>query len=262
VYAIVFPSIDPVIVSFGPFAVRWYALAYIVGILLGWRYVLRLASRAPALFTRQQIDDFIVWATLGIVLGGRLGYVLFYKPGHYLQQPLEALYIWQGGMSFHGGLIGIIAAIILYSRRLGRSPLVLGDLVAAAGPIGLFFGRLANFINAELHGRPSDVPWAVLFPGEALARHPSQIYQAFLEGIALFAVMAWFARDDAWKRRPGLLCGVFLAGYAIARMIGELFREPDAHLGFIVGPLTMGQILSLPMLLVGAALIRHARRPA
>jgi phosphatidylglycerol---prolipoprotein diacylglyceryl transferase len=264
-FALLFPNIDPVAVQIGPIAIRWYALAYIAGILLGWRYTLYLAERPPYVLNRQAVDDFVVWATLGIILGGRLGYVFFYKPGYYLFHPLEALYLWHGGMSFHGGLIGMLVAIWLFARRRNISPLALGDIVAVVTPIGLLFGRLANFINAELYGRVSDVPWAMIFPTDParLPRHPSQLYQAALEGLVLLVVLGVLARRVELRRRPGFLGGCFLVGYSIARLSGELFREPDAHLGFIIGPVTMGQLLSLPMLAAGLYLIvSSARRPA
>lgn len=253
---IAFPNIDPVAIELGPFAVRWYALAYITGILLGWQYALHLIRRPPYVMSREALDDFIVWATVGIILGGRLGYVLFYKPGYYIEHPLEVLYIWHGGMSFHGGMLGVISAIILFARQRGVSMFALGDVISAVAPIGLFFGRIANFINGELFGRPTDVPWAMVFPhGGPEPRHPSQLYQAALEGIVLFAVLAVLAHRVELRRRPGFIGGAFLCGYGIARITGEFFREPDAHLGFIIGPVTMGQLLSLPMLIAGAWLI-------
>jgi phosphatidylglycerol:prolipoprotein diacylglycerol transferase len=252
-----FPNIDPIAIQIGPLAVRWYALAYIAGIVLGWRYAIHLAARPPVFLTREAVDDFIVWVTLGIILGGRLGYVLFYKPGHYLFHPHEALFLWQGGMSFHGGLIGVLVAVWLFARRRGVPVLAMGDLVATVAPIGLLFGRIANFINGELYGRVApDVAWAMVFPGGGpWPRHPSQLYEAALEGLVLFAVMAWAAHRADWRTRPGRVGGVFLAGYALARITAELFREPDAHLGFIVSGITMGQILSLPMLAAGIYLI-------
>lgn len=257
-----FPAIDPVIVEIGPFAIRWYALAYIAGIVLGWRYALHLTRRPPQFMDAVAMDDFVVWATLGVIVGGRLGYVLFYKPGYYLFHPEEIVFVWRGGMSFHGGLIGVVLAIILFARRRGLSVFALGDVVAAATPIGLFFGRIANFINGELWGRPSDVPWAMVFPGDVnrLPRHPSQLYEAVFEGLVLFVFLFWLAHRPGLRERPGRLGGWFLAGYALARMSGELFREPDAHLGFIVGGVTMGQLLSLPMLLVGIWLIASSVR--
>lgn len=262
--ALVFPAIDPVAIQIGPLAIRWYALAYIAGILLGWRYLLYLVKRPPQIMARDAVDDFVVWATVGIIAGGRLGYVLFYKPGYYIHVPWEALYLWHGGMSFHGGMIGVLLAIWMFARRRGIPVLALGDLVAAVAPIGLFFGRIANFVNAELYGRPADVPWAMVFPSDraGLPRHPSQLYQAALEGLLLFIVLAMLVHRAELRRRPGLVAGCFLAGYAVARTIGELFREPDAHLGFIIGPITMGQILSLPMLAAGVYLIATSgRRP-
>ena len=257
-----FPAIDPEILRIGPFALRWYALAYIAGIVLGWRLALRAADLPPRLVARAQLDDLVSWATLGIILGGRLGYVLFYKPGHYLENPGEILALWRGGMSFHGGMLGVVAATLLFARRRGIALLALGDVVALAAPVGLFFGRLANFINAELYGRASDVAWAMVFPTDPLQlpRHPSQLYEAALEGAVLLAVLASMAwRGDA-LRRPGMLSGSFLAGYAIARIACEFFREPDAHLGFLYAGATMGQLLCLPMLAAGIALVARARR--
>ena len=258
-----FPQIDPIALEIGPLAIRWYALAYIAGILLGWRYALYLAVRPPFILSREALDDFIVWVTLGIILGGRLGYVFFYKPGYYLSNPLEALYVWQGGMSFHGGLVGVLLAIYLFARQRGIPVLALGDIVASVVPIGLFFGRIANFINGELFGRPSDVDWAMVFPnGGPWPRHPSQLYEAFLEGIVLVLVLVWFNHKTSWRTQPGRVGGVFLAGYAVARIVSEFFREPDAHLGFLFAGATMGQLLSLPMLAVGLYLIvSGARRP-
>ncbi len=259
--AIAFPAIDPILVQLGPFAIRWYALAYVLGILLGWRYMIFLARRPPQSMTARDIDDFLVWATLGIVLGGRFGYVLFYRPGFYLENPLSALAVWQGGMSFHGGLLGVFVAMILFARSRKINWIGVADLVVCAAPIGLFFGRIANFVNGELFGRVSDVSWAMVFPhGGPLPRHPSQLYEAVLEGLVLFVVLAAFALGTKAPQRRGLLSGVFLTGYAIARMIAELFREPDAHLGFLFAGATMGQLLSLPLLLVGLYLIHYARR--
>lgn len=258
--ALPFPAIDPIAIEIGPIAIRWYALAYIAGILGGWRYASRLNDGAWNVLGKEKLDDFVVWATVGIILGGRLGYVFFYKPGYYIQEPLEALFLWRGGMSFHGGAAGVILAIVLFARREGVSLLRLGDLVTQAVPIGLFFGRLANFVNGELYGRASDVAWAMVFPhGGPEPRHPSQLYQAFLEGIALFAVLVVVGRTGYARARPGFVAGAFLAGYAVARLIGELFREPDAHLGFLIGGLTMGMLLSLPMLAAGLVLMGRKR---
>jgi phosphatidylglycerol---prolipoprotein diacylglyceryl transferase len=262
--AIPYPEIDPVLIQLGPFAIRWYALAYIAGLLIGWHIMRRVCEQPPKLLSSKKIDDFLLWAALGVMLGGRLGYVVFYKPAFFAQNPLSIFTLWEGGMSFHGGLLGVIVAILLFALRNGVSPFMLSDLVAIVTPIGLFFGRLANFINGELWGRPSDVPWAMIFPrGGPLPRHPSQLYQAFFEGIVLFVVIFLVWRLTNARRRPGLLTGVFCAGYGIARIVGEIFREPDAFLGFLWGPITMGMLLSLPMVAFGAWLIvRAERRPA
>jgi len=259
--AIPYPVIDPVLIEIGPFAIRWYALAYIAGIIGGWRYLRWLIRRPGWQITAEALDDLLLWVTLGIVLGGRLGYVLFYRPAYYLQNPFEALAVWHGGMSFHGGMLGVILAIVLFAivRRLPM--LELGDLVACAAPIGLFLGRLANFVNGELYGRVSDVPWAMVFPnGGPEPRHPSQLYEAMLEGLVLFAVLSWFATRPREPGQAGRLGGIFLVGYGLARTFAELFRQPDAHLGFLIGGLTMGQLLSLPMVLFGLWLIVRSTR--
>ena len=257
-----YPSIDPILFEIGPFAIRWYALAYIAGLLLGWRYVIALIQLPGSPAEKQDIDDFIVWATLGVILGGRLGYTLFYRPDYYLAHPLEVLFVWQGGMSFHGGLIGIMVAAWWFCRRRGLSPLGLGDFISCAAPIGLFFGRVANFINAELFGRTSDVAWAMVFPGGGpQPRHPSQIYEALLEGALLLVVLAILVRNDRIRLRRGTLFGLFLIGYAITRAFVELFREPDAHIGFLLAGLTMGQLLSLPVLMLGLYLVARAKSP-
>ena len=261
IFAIPFPAIDPVLISIGPLAIRWYSLAYIAGILVGWRYILGLAKQKPDGIDAAAIDDLIVWLVLGIILGGRLGYVLFYKPGYYLANPLEAAYVWQGGMSFHGGAIGVIVALAIFSKKRGIAFLPLADLVACAAPIGLFFGRFANFINGELFGRPSDVAWAVVFPrGGPDARHPSQIYEALLEGLLLLVIMAVLWRFTRLRDRPGALGAAFLICYGVFRMFVEQFRQPDAHLGFLIGGATMGQILSLPLVVAGVWLL--ARKAA
>ncbi len=259
-FAIPFPAIDPVAVSIGPIAICWYALAYIVGLLIGWRYCLALSGRAPHLVSRQHVDDFLVWATLGVVLGGRIGYVLFYQLGYYVLHPLEALFVWHGGMSFHGGAIGVTVAIILYCRGRRLPIFAFSDIIVEAIPIGLFFGRIANFINGELYGRETDVPWAMIFPnGGPVPRHPSQLYEATCEGILLFLLLFAAERLGA-RRRPGLVTGIFLAGYAVARMSGELFRQPDPQLGFLIFGTTMGQLLSIPLLIAGVVIIVWARR--
>jgi phosphatidylglycerol:prolipoprotein diacylglycerol transferase len=249
----------------GPFAIRWYALAYILGILLGWLYARAIIANdrlwgGPAPMTVADYDDFILWVTFGIILGGRVGYVLFYNPAHFASHPLEILQVWKGGMSFHGGFLGCVLAVMLFALRRGIPMLSLGDVTCAAGPIGVFLGRLANFINGELWGRPTDVAWAMVFPsGGTLPRHPSQLYEAALEGLVLFVLLAIAVRLGALKR-PGLTIGTFAVGYALTRAFCELFREPDAQLGFLWGGLTMGMMLSLPLLLAGLAFIAVARQ--
>ncbi len=261
-FAIAFPVIDPVAVQLGPFVVRWYALAYVAGIVLGWRYGLMLCRRRPALVTPEHIEEAVTWIVVGIILGGRLGYVLFYNPAYYLADPMQALYVWRGGMSFHGGLAGVLLALLLFARRKGISYFRLTDVVGCCVPFGLFFGRLANFINGELFGRVSEVPWAMVFPqGGPLPRHPSQLYEAALEGVALFLVLALLERAGR-RQRVGFLSGVFMTGYAVARVAVEPFREPDAQIGYLLGGTTMGQLLSLPVLAIGIVLIVWSRRAA
>lgn len=286
-----FPDIAPEIFEvslFGmTFALRWYALAYIVGILLGWRLVVR-AVRTPRLWkddtpvmSAQRVEDLLFWVILGVILGGRLGYVLFYQPGFYLSNPAQILQLWQGGMSFHGGVIGVIAAALYYTTRHGIAKISTGDMVCLGLAPGLFLGRIANFINAELWGRATDVPWGVAFPGQAAqycptvegicARHPSQLYEALLEGLILGALLVWMAWRRGALKRGGLIMGTFLAGYGAARFVVEFFRQPDAQfvtdgnplgLAWQVGGygLTMGQILCLPMVAVGLFFILRARR--
>jgi phosphatidylglycerol---prolipoprotein diacylglyceryl transferase len=272
--ALAIPVLDPVAVQLGPFAIRWYALAYIAGLIGGWFYARRL-TMSERLWTGlkrptpDHIDDLIVWVALGVVLGGRIGYVLFYNFDAYLADPLEALAIWRGGMSFHGGFLGAILAILLFARSRGLSGLAMLDLAAVVTPIGLFFGRIANFINGELWGRPApDFPVAVVFPDAGpIPRHPSQLYEATAEGLLLFLLMAWAVRRFGF-RRPGLVGGIFVLGYATARIICEFFREPDAQLGFLFGSslealgggITMGMLLSLPMAVVGLVAIWLAAR--
>ena len=260
-FAIPFPAIDPVLISIGPLAIRWYSLAYIAGILIGWRYILGLAAvRKQDGIDAAAIDDLIVWLVLGVILGGRLGYVLFYKADYYASNPLEAFYVWQGGMSFHGGAIGVILAMALFSRKRGIAFLPLADMVVCAVPIGLFFGRIANFINGELFGRPTDVPWAVVFPrGGPDPRHPSQLYESLLEGLVLFLILAALWRFTRLSDRPGALGGVFLMGYGAFRFFVEFFRQPDDHLGYLIAGATMGQLLSLPLIVAGLWLV--ARKP-
>jgi phosphatidylglycerol:prolipoprotein diacylglycerol transferase len=267
ILAITFPVFDPVAFSIGWFVIRWYALAYIGGIVLGWIYARSLVKReglwgGPVPITLVQLDDFILWVTIGIIVGGRTGYVLFYNPAFFIQHPAEIFQLWNGGMSFHGGFLGCVAAVMLFARNNDISILSLGDITTAVGPIGLFLGRLANFINSELWGRLADssVPWAMVFPnGGPLPRHPSQLYEAALEGILLFAILAVMIRMGALKR-PGLILGSFIAIYGLARITGEFFREPDPQLGFLWGGLTMGMLLSVPMIIAGAILIVMAWR--
>lgn len=261
-----FPEIDPILIQIGPFAIRWYALAYIVGLVLGWRYLMRLAAdteiwgKKPA-FTPEQADDLLLWAALGVILGGRLGYVLFYNPGFYLENPGEIIAVWKGGMSFHGGFAGVILAVYAHARRNKIRLWSLADGVAAVAPLGLLFGRLANFINSELWGRTTDVPWGVIFPnGGPLPRHPSQLYEAALEGVLLFIVLRFLTHHTKALQTPGQVAGTFFIGYGLARIFVEFFREPDAHIGYLWGPITQGMILTLPMLLIGAGIIWWARQ--
>ncbi len=256
-------GLHPVLFQVGPLAIRWYALAYIGSLVLGWRIMRRLVLLSPPVATQEQTDDFLTWATLGVVLGGRLGYVLFYQPMHYLQNPLGALAVWQGGMSFHGGVLGVVVALVIYCRR-ERIPLLgFADRLAVVVPIGLGFGRIANFINGELWGRvaPDWLWWRMVFPDGGLeARHPSQLYQASMEGVILLVVLSLFCRSAAVRSRFGTLTGVFLIGYGIARSIGETFRQPDAFLPpYLGGAVTMGQLLCIPMVLAGAWLVARAR---
>jgi phosphatidylglycerol---prolipoprotein diacylglyceryl transferase len=262
-----FPQFDPIAVSIGPFAIRWYALAYIVGIVLGWLYARKILRTekfwgGPAPISVPQFDDYVLWVTLGIILGGRTGYVLFYNLPHFIAHPLEMFQLWQGGMSFHGGFLGCVVAVLLFGWRNKVPVLSLGDVTCAVATIGLLLGRLANFINAELWGRVTDVPWAFVFPtGGPLPRHPSQLYEAALEGVLLFVVLTLMVRRGA-LRRPGLIIGTFAIGYGLARIFSEFFREPDPQLGFLWGGLTMGMLLSLPMIAAGIAFVLWAvRRP-
>jgi phosphatidylglycerol:prolipoprotein diacylglycerol transferase len=265
-----YPAINPILISIGPFAVRWYALAYIVGIIAGWFYARALVASkklwgGPAPLTVLDFDDFVIWITFGIILGGRIGYVLFYNLPLYAAHPLQIFAIWTGGMSFHGGVIGCTVAIVAFALRRRIPVLSLADVIAGVAPIGLFLGRLANFINGELWGRPTDVPWAMIFPsGGPIPRHPSQLYEATLEGIVLFIVLAVLMRLGAFKR-PGVVTGAFLCGYAVARTTCEFFREPDVQLGFLWGSgwLTMGMLLCVPLFVAGLAVLAVAfRQPA
>ncbi|MFT4185155.1 MAG: prolipoprotein diacylglyceryl transferase [Rhizobium sp.] len=278
-----FPDIDPIAFSIGPWPIHWYGLAYVAGILLGWLYARRLVDNGKlwlndtAPMTRLHLDDFILWVALGIVLGGRIGYILFYDLGPVLADPIRAVQINKGGMSFHGGLIGTTVAMFFFAHRNKIPMWSLFDIVAAAAPIGLFFGRIANFVNGELWGRVSDVPWAMVFCSPHLAaanqgicpagldpRHPSQFYEAGLEGIVLFLVLFALARWALALKKPGTLSGVFIIGYALSRIFVEFFRQPDKQLGYLLGTnwLTMGMVLSLPMIAIGLWAVLRARHAA
>lgn len=272
-----FPDLDPVALALGPVTIKWYGIAYLAGLLLGWLYIRRLlterrlwANETPP-FTPQKVDDLLLYMTLGVVLGGRLGYILFYEPATYLASPLDIFAVWKGGMSFHGALVGCGLAIWLFASRAGVNVWSTMDLCTAAVPIGLVFGRIANFVNAELWGRPTDVSWAVVFcneriksayhglcPAGDIPRHPSQLYEAAFEGLVLFIVLRLLTHNFGALKRPGTVTGVFLVGYALARSLAEVFREPH----FNVGPLTAGQLYSLPMLLLGLYFLWRARAAA
>lgn len=252
-----FPHIDPVAFSLGPFDVRWYALSYMAGFLFGWRYCLALSrldkGKRPHL---DDIEDVFPWIIVGVILGGRIGYALFYNLDYYMFYPAEILKVWQGGMSFHGGMMGVAAVLIFYPIARGFNMFRLGDIVAAAAPIGLFFGRIANFINAELYGRVTDSPIGMVFPGGGdLPRHPSQLYEALLEGLVLFTILFVVMRNDSLRNKPGFVAGIFLSEYGFFRFIIEFFREPDAHIGLVFDFMSMGQILCIPMMMVGGAFI-------
>ncbi|WP_448586441.1 prolipoprotein diacylglyceryl transferase [Thermaurantiacus sp.] len=254
-------GLDPVALSLGPFDLRWYSLAYIVGILAGWWLLLRMVRLPGAPMTKRHVDDLVTWATIGVIAGGRLAYVLFYDPGTYLAEPLRILFLWEGGMAFHGGLVGVILAIVFYGRAHGLAVWRVLDYVAVVTPIGLFLGRLANFVNGELWGRPTDGSWGLVFPGAGpYPRHPSQLYEAALEGVVLFLVLnALFWLTQA-RLRPGLLGGLFVGLYGLFRFAVEFVREPDVQLGTLPWGLTMGQTLSLPMILFGLWHVAEVRR--
>ena len=285
-FAIPFPDFDPALFTIPiiDFPIRWYALAYIAGLLLGWRYVMVMISRTrlwaggKSPLTKSQVEDLLTWMVIGVVLGGRLGYTLIYNSEYYFENPIEIFKVWKGGMAFHGGFMGVIVGILLFSWRNKVNALSVGDMVAAAAPLGIFFGRLANFINGELWGRPTEASWGVIFTdqasqfcpeswGEICARHPSQLYQAALEGLLLFIMLAFCVWARGWLKQPGRIVGLFFAGYGLARLIAENFRQADAQFitadnpwGHVVqlGPelgMTMGQVLSLPMLLIGITVL-------
>jgi len=265
--ALPFPNIDPVIVQIGPLAIHWYGVAYIVGILFAWWYGKRLVTN-PKLWPDgrlpmkpEDLDDFIVWAAAGVVLGGRIGYVLFYDLARYLEHPLDIFAVWQGGMSFHGGFLGTVLAIILFARSRGISVWTMFDVIAAGVPVALGLVRLTNFINSELWGRPTDVPWAIEFPtGGPFTRHPSQLYEAALEGLVLFLVLRILTHGFLKLKSPGFVSGAFVAGYGASRIFVEFFREPDQQIGYLFGGwLTMGMVLSVPMVLIGVWAMLRAK---
>jgi len=262
-----YPNIDPEIFSitiFGSdFALRWYSVAYMLGLIFGWWYIRRQTQKPGAPWGPAHIDDYLTWATLGVVFGGRLGYVMFYNLPYYLQNPIKILYLGDGGMSFHGGLIGVVLALVLFARH-HRLPLFkVGDAIAIVAPVGLLAGRLANFINGELWGRATDVPWAMIFPADRLQlpRHPSQLYEALGEGLILLLVQMYlYHRTNIRHDRPGMLCATFFIGYGTARFLVEFVREPDGHLG-LMGWISRGQLLTIPMFLFAAWLIYMSRQP-
>ena len=253
-----FPNISPILFKLGFLEVRWYALAYILGILLAWGLARKMVIKSRSTITVLKIDDFISWAIFGIVIGGRLGYILFYNLDYYLEFPFEIFCIWKGGMSFHGGLLGVAIATICFAVKNQISILKLGDILCCVAPIGLFLGRIANFVNAELVGRISySVPWAIVFPYDSVPRHPSQIYEALGEGLFLFLVLniLWW-KSDKYRNRDGFFMGLFFVLYGGVRLLLERFREPDAHLGFLYDFFTMGQLLCLPMIVMGCIFLR------
>lgn len=269
--ALPFPDIDPVALSLGPIAIKWYGLAYVAGLLLGWIYVKRLVATArfwpggKAPLTVLHIDDLFLWVAAGVIIGGRLGHILLYEPVQYLSQPLEILKVWKGGMAFHGGMVGTIVAMWLFARRNAVPARTVMDLVSAAVPIGLFFGRIANFINAEVVGRESSVPWAMVFPGpgyDPVPRHPSQLYEALLEGLVLFLILRWLIyRRDALAR-PGLVGAAFLTGYGGFRMLCELFKHEEYSTIFKALPITTGLVYCIPMVAIGLYYLYQATRQA
>ena len=263
--ALTFPAIDPVALQIGPIAIKWYGLSYVAGLLFAWWYIRRLVineqlwpPQRPGVqaMTPIMVDDVMFWGALGVMLGGRLGYVLFYKPAEYFADPMSIFAVWDGGMSFHGGFLGVLLAVYIFARKNNASLLQLFDLGGAAVPMGLAFGRIANFINGELWGRVTDASIGMVFPGAGeLPRHPSQLYEAGLEGLALFLVIRWLTHSRGAFKTPGFVAGAFALGYGVARVFVEHFREPDAHIGYLAGPVTMGMVLSMPMILAGAALM-------
>ncbi|MBU3736205.1 MAG: prolipoprotein diacylglyceryl transferase [Methylobacterium sp.] len=258
---LVHPQFDPVALRLGPLAIHWYGLMYLIGFLsLLWLGKRRIRQHPGSGWTERDLDDILFFGALGVILGGRLGYVLFYQPGYFLQHPLEIFAVWQGGMSFHGGFLGVLLAMVLFARKSGKPWLVIMDFVAPLVPVGLGAGRLGNFINGELWGRATDLPWGMVFPQvDRLARHPSQLYEMLLEGFLLF-ILLW--RYSAKPRPAGTVSALFLIGYGSARFVVEFAREPDAYLGLLPLGMTMGQWLSAPMILAGVWLWRRASRDA
>ncbi len=260
-----FPQITPIAFSFFGFDIRWYSLAYLCGILLSWHLVRKMVLRYPSSVTTEMVDDGLFWGVVGLILGARLGYIFFYNFDYYKENPLQMLALWHGGMSFHGALIGVILGLYLYTKKVKIPFFEFTDLFACVTPIGLFFGRLANFANAELYGRTTvSVPWAIVFPNAGpLPRHPSQLYEAGFEGVFLFLLLYFLWTRSVWVRiRPGFISGFFLFGYAIARMVIENFREPDEQIGFLFARVTMGQMLTVPMLLFGLFIMLWAAKKA
>ncbi len=249
-----YPNIDPVFLRLGPLQFRWYGLMYLIGLTAAYFFIKAKAAAQRLALTKDQIYDMIVYAAVGVFVGGRLGYTLFYNFSYYyLEHPAKIISVWEGGMSFHGGLIGTIITLWWFSRRRGIPVYTVADLAASATPIGLGFGRIGNFINGELYGRPTNVEWCMVFPGGGPeCRHPSQLYEAALEGLLLFVVLWWIGRRPT---PPGTVFWSFIAGYGLCRLVVEFFREPDQHLGFIFGPFSMGQVLSAPMILLGAFML-------
>lgn len=248
-----YPNFDPVLIELGPLQIRWYGLMYVIAFSLAYLVMKRVSQSKKLNVTKQDIGDFLTYAILGVIIGGRVGYCFIYNGAYYLQNPLKVFAVWEGGMSFHGGLIGIVLAGWIYIKKAEKSFWVFADLAALAAPLGLFFGRIGNFINGELYGRVTDVPWGMVFPGAGpLPRHPSQLYEALAEGLFVFFLLFWLSRK---KGAEGILLPVFLSGYGVSRFVVEFFREPDPQVGFIMGPLTMGQILCAIMVLFGVGLL-------
>jgi len=256
-----YPQIDPVLIQIGPLAIRWYGLMYLGGFIAAYCVIRRLAVRRNLSLPKDGVSDLLFYCVVGVIVGGRFGYTLFYNSGYYFQHPLEIFAVWQGGMSFHGGLIGVAAATVLFCRRAELPILLTGDVVATAAPIGLGLGRFGNFINGELWGRPTDLPWGMVFPGAgSWPRHPSQLYEMLLEGVVLFLLLFWLHRRQV---APGIPLCCFFIGYGVFRFLVEFVRQPDAHLGFLWGGATMGQLLSLPMILFGlVGLLQILRKPS